>query len=79
LDLVVAVSMGALGSRVLSGTSEIATAAMSYLPLVAIPTFFLPAFIMLHFVALFQARNIYGEKLRPGSSATKNRKTEVRP
>lgn len=68
LDLVVAVSMGALGSRLLSdGSGTLATAPMSYLPLVVIPTFFLPAFIMLHMVALFQARGIDGEGLRQRS------------
>jgi hypothetical protein len=59
LDLMVAVSMGALGSRLLSnGLGTLATAPMSYLPLVVIPTFFLPAFIMLHLASLFQARSL---------------------
>jgi hypothetical protein len=65
LDLVVAVSMGALGSRLFTDNSATTvTAPMSYLPLVVIPTFFLPAFIMLHLTALFQARSIDGEGLR---------------
>lgn len=48
LDLVTALSIGALG-----GTS---TARMTQMPLVLIPCFLVPFFVMLHLTALFQAR-----------------------
>jgi hypothetical protein len=56
-DLVVAVSTGALGSVLATGVAgEITTAPMAQLPLVLIPAYFVPLFIMLHLVALMQAR-----------------------
>jgi hypothetical protein len=59
VDLVVAVSMGALCSGFLHGFGGNVTAgAMSRLPLVLIPAFFVPIFIMLHFTALSQARRL---------------------
>jgi len=57
LDLVVAVSMGAIGS-LLFGTGTFQTTPMTQLPLVLIPTFFVPMFVILHLVALMQARRI---------------------
>jgi hypothetical protein len=57
LDLVVAVSMGALSSGFVTGVvGEITTAPMARLPLVLIPAYLVPMFIMLHLAALFQAR-----------------------
>jgi hypothetical protein len=57
LDLVVAVSMGALSSGFVPGLGgEITTEPMARLPLVLIPGFLVPMFIMLHLAALFQAR-----------------------
>jgi hypothetical protein len=57
LDLVVAVSTGALSSGFLDGVAGRATTApMARLPLVLIPAYFVPLFIMLHLAALFQAR-----------------------
>jgi len=56
LDLVVAVSMGALSSGVVPGLVPVTTAVMAQMPLVLIPGFFVPLFIMLHLAALFQAR-----------------------
>jgi hypothetical protein len=57
LDLVVAVSMGALSSGFVPGFGgEVTTAPMARLPLVLIPGYLVPMFIMLHLVALFQAR-----------------------
>jgi hypothetical protein len=56
LDLVVAVSMGALGSGVVPGLTEVLTTPMAGLPLVLIPTYFVPIFVVLHLAALFQAR-----------------------
>lgn len=59
LDLVVAVSMGALvplfAPRLLGTVS---TAPMTQLPLVLIPTYLVPTFLMLHLTALFQARRL---------------------
>ncbi len=59
LDLVVAVSTGALSSGVVPGLAEgVTTAPMAQLPLVLIPAYFVPLFIMLHLTALFQARRL---------------------
>jgi hypothetical protein len=57
LDLVVAVSTGVLAATRAAGVSgEITTAPMAQLPLVLIPAYFVPLFVMLHLIALFQAR-----------------------
>jgi hypothetical protein len=57
LDLVVAVSVGALSSVLASGVAgEVTTGPMAQLPLVLIPAYLVPLFIMLHLAALFQAR-----------------------
>jgi hypothetical protein len=64
LDLIVAVSLGSLGQRLLAATAG--TAPLTHLPLVLIPTFFVPLFVVLHIAALFQARRFGG---RVGGSA----------
>jgi hypothetical protein len=65
IDLVVAVSMGTLCSGFLHGlTGKVTTSPMSQFPLVLIPAYFVPLFIMLHFTALSQARRL----ARPGNS-----------
>ena len=57
LDLVVAVGMGALSSGLAAGVAgEVTTGPMAQLPLVLIPAYFVPIFVMLHMAALFQAR-----------------------
>jgi hypothetical protein len=57
LDLVVAVGTGALGAALAAGfAGEVTTAPMAQLPLVLIPAYLVPLFIMLHLAALFQAR-----------------------
>jgi hypothetical protein len=57
LDLVVAVSMGALGSGFIAGiVGEVTTGPMAQMPLVLIPAYLVPLFIILHLAALFQAR-----------------------
>lgn len=57
VDLVVAVSLGTLSSGVFPGlTGNVTTTAMAKLPLVLIPAYMVPLFIMLHFTALSQAR-----------------------
>jgi hypothetical protein len=57
LDLLVAVAMGALGSILLGNPSGVfPTTVMSQMPLVLIPTFFVPMFVVLHLVALLQVR-----------------------
>ena len=59
LDLVVAVSMGALSSGLATGVAgEITTGPMSRLPLVLVPAYFVPLFVMLHLAALLQARRV---------------------
>ena len=65
-DLVVAVSMGTICSGMFPGlTGNVTTSAMAQLPLVLIPAYFVPFFIMLHFTALVQA----GQLARSGKSA----------
>jgi len=57
LDLVVAVSVGAVVPLLFpSVAGAITTAAMARLPLVLIPGFFVPGFLILHGIALGQAR-----------------------
>lgn len=59
MDLVVAVSTGALSSGLAVGVAgEVTTAPMAQLPLVLIPAYFVPLFVMLHLAALFQARRL---------------------
>ncbi len=59
LDLVVAVSLGALSAVLGIGIStEITTFPMSRMPLVLIPAFLVPLFLMLHIASLLQARRI---------------------
>jgi hypothetical protein len=59
LDLVVAVSLGALNATLTTGApGEISTAPMSSLPLLLIPAFLVPLFVMLHIVALMQSRRL---------------------
>jgi hypothetical protein len=57
LDLVVAVSAGVLSSGFIPGLrGGTTTGAMAELPLVLIPAYLVPLFIMLHLAALLQAR-----------------------
>lgn len=59
VDLVVAVSMGTISSGFLHGiTGNVTTSAMAKLPLVLIPAYIVPLFIMLHFTALSQVRRL---------------------
>lgn len=59
LDLVVAVGAGTLASGLVAGVAtEITTGPMAQLPLVLVPAYFVPIFIMLHMAALFQARRL---------------------
>ena len=66
VDFVVAVSMGTLCSGFIHGLAlNVTTSAMAQLPLVLIPAYMVPFFIMLHSTALFQARQL----ARSGKSA----------
>lgn len=59
LDLVVAVGLGALSSVLSIGISAgITTFPMGEMPLVLVPTFLVPLFIMLHLASLLQARRL---------------------
>jgi hypothetical protein len=62
LDLVVAVSMGTICSGFFHGINgligNVTTSPMARLPLVLIPAYMVPFFIMLHFTALLQARQL---------------------
>jgi hypothetical protein len=57
LDLVDALSLGALGTILAAGgAGEITTTPMAQLPLLLIPVYLVPLFFMLHLAALFQSR-----------------------
>jgi hypothetical protein len=59
VDLIVAVSMGTICSGFIHGlTGNVTTGPMSQLPLLLIPAYFVPVFIMLHFAGLSQARRL---------------------
>ena len=63
LDLVSAVGSGAFGPLIVRGdVLGGATAPMSHLPLVLVPAFFVPLFIILHLTALSQARHFAAER-----------------
>jgi hypothetical protein len=65
VDLVVAVGSGALGSSLAVGAAgEITTGPMAQLPLVLIPAYFVPVFVMLHVTALLQARRLARDLMR---------------
>jgi hypothetical protein len=68
LDLVVAVTTGGLHSA-LAAPGEVTTGPMAMMPLVQIPAFLVPLFIMLHLVALFQARWRVSEPAEPAAAA----------
>lgn len=56
LDLIVAVTTGVLSSGLAAATAEeITTAPMAQLPLVLVPAYFVPIFVMLHLAAIFQS------------------------
>ena len=58
IDLVVAISMGALCSGFFLHGLNVTTAPMTQLPLILVPAYLVPIFIMLHFKALSQARRL---------------------
>ena len=58
LDLVVAVGIGGLGSLLVPNAAGVfPTTIMSELPLVLVPAFFVPVFVVLHVIALLQAKH----------------------
>lgn len=59
LDLVVAVGTGVLASGLVGALAgEVTTSPMAQLPLVLVPAYFVPIFVMLHVAALVQARRL---------------------
>ncbi len=61
LDLAVAVGIGTLVASVgIGATDGTTTAVMSKLPLLLVPGFLVPVFVMLHIAALLQARRLAG-------------------
>ena len=59
VDLVLAVSLGTICSGFIPGiTGNVTTGTMAQLPLVLIPAYFVPLFIILHVTALAQARRL---------------------
>jgi len=67
VDFVVALSMGTLCSGFFPGITRlignVTSSPMTQLPLVLIPAYMVPFFAMLHFTALFQARQLAGQKV----------------
>jgi len=63
LDLVVAVTIGAIGPRLLANNQvgAVNTSVMAHLPLVLVPGYLVPMFIIFHLTALFQARLFAGK------------------
>ncbi|HKA19490.1 MAG TPA: hypothetical protein VKN18_14465 [Blastocatellia bacterium] len=63
LDLVVAVTIGAIGPRLLASNQvgAVNTSVMAHLPLVLVPGYLVPMFIIFHLTALFQARRFAGK------------------
>jgi hypothetical protein len=58
LDLFVAVGTGALSQLFTTGAvGEVTTTPMAQMPLVLIPAFLVPLFVMLHVTGLYQARD----------------------
>jgi hypothetical protein len=67
LDLVVAVTIGALSTLFATGTpGEISTAPMALLPLLLIPAFLVPLFLMMHIAALLQSRQLIRNRATGG-------------
>lgn len=54
LDLIVAISLGAIGGF-LASDQPVTTAPMATLPLVLVPVYFVPIYILIHFALLAQA------------------------
>jgi len=70
LDQLTAVGTGALSAALATGTAgEITTGAMAELPLVLIPAFLVPIFIMLHVASLMQARRVASDMKARAESA----------
>ena len=69
LDLAVAVSLGVICSGFFFHglTGNVTTSAMAQLPLLLIPEYMVPLFIMLHFTALFQARELARSRKSAGA------------
>ena len=63
LDLVVAVTIGAIGPRVLASNDvgAVNTSVMAHLPLVLVPAYLVPMFIIFHLTTLFQAWHFAGK------------------
>lgn len=65
LDLIVAIGTGGLMAALASGAvGEITTRPMAHLPLVLIPAYIVPLFVMLHAIALMQSRQLAGPSAR---------------
>ena len=65
LDLVVAVGTGAASASLLAGyTGGVDTSPMTRLPLVLIPAFFVPLFVLLHVTAFLQAAEYGGRRMQ---------------
>ncbi len=77
VDLVVAISTGALSSGVLGETTgRVTTTPMSYLPLVLVPAYLVPLFVMFHITSLIQARR-FSASARSAKRAQQAQPVEV--
>src|SRR5262245_46129490 len=73
LDLLVAVGTGTLSSGLVPGLTEVRTTPMSHMPLVLIPAFLVPLFVMLHLTALshwHRARRAHPQSRRKYAAST---------
>jgi hypothetical protein len=69
IDLIVAVTMGALTAGFVPGlVGDVTTAAMARLPLVLIPAYLVPLFLMMHVAVLLQARQAAARDVGAGNS-----------
>ena len=65
LDLLVAVGTGAANGSLLAGyAGGVDTSPMTHLPLVLIPAFFVPLFLLVHATAFLQAAQYRGRPLQ---------------
>jgi hypothetical protein len=72
IDLVIAISTGALGSLLATGAAgEITTKPMTLLPLSIIPTFLVPLMVMMHITILLKARHYRADSKHVSTMAAK--------
>lgn len=58
LDLIVAITLGVVIAMIAGKAGQVGTRPMAILPLLLVPAYMVPLFLMLHIVALMQGRRI---------------------